>query len=590
MATEKKVIALKVTVDTSDVESNVERTTASVEELGNTTKKTSGEMKQGFKAAEQGTKGLGSSIGGLIKSLGIIGVAMAVFSFLKDILMKNQKVMDALSTATIAFEIIINRLFDLFPDVEKSMTSAFENPREAVIALWEFIKDNLLNRLEGAVLLFQAAGETIEAAFNLDWEAAKKGALDFGSALIQATSGFDREQQEAFIDGVVEFANEVATATVAAVKQADALTKLRNEVALLEASQQKIQLGFQREAELQRQARDDIRLTIAERIAANDKLGEILKDQIKVEEERVNKTLLLRQLELNQLGENTERLAAVAVAEGAVAELRERIVSQESEQLTNQAALQKELFDIQQELRVATLDARKKELEELDIYYEALIEKARLASQSSVEIEAAKIKAVADLNAKFISDDLSKEAAATKARVDMQKKEKDARLAAASGMIAGLGGLVEALGNQSKASVAIQKTLAIAQIAIDTARSISAGIAGATTSATATGPGAFVATPVFIATTIATILGAVGSAVGILNSVPGGGGASVPSISVPTASAAPSFNPVTTNTTEFGNTQSAELAPIQAFVVETQLTGTQNDINQIEGQATFGGG
>ena len=173
----------------------------------------------------------------------------------------------------------------------------------------------------------------------------------------------------------------------------------------------------------------------------------------------------------------------------------------------------------------------------------------------------------------------------------MQNKEKDARLNAASGMIAGLGSLVEALGNQSKASVAIQKTLAIAQIAIDTAKSISAGIAGATTSASATGPGAFVATPIFIATTIATILSAVGSAVGILNSVPGGGGgATVPSVSVPTAAAAPSFNPVTTNTTELGGTEQAELAPIQAFVVETQITGNQENVNQIEGQAEFGGG
>ena len=107
---EKKTIALKVTVDTSEVEQSVERTTETVEDLGNTTKKTSSEMKQGFKAAEQGTKGLGSSIGGLIKSLGIIGVAMAVFTFMKDMLMKNQKVMDALNVATTALEILFNKL------------------------------------------------------------------------------------------------------------------------------------------------------------------------------------------------------------------------------------------------------------------------------------------------------------------------------------------------------------------------------------------------------------------------------------------------------------------------------------------------
>ena len=587
---DKKTIALKVTVDTSEVEQSVERTTETVEGLGDATKKTSNEMKQGFKAAEQGTKGLGSSIGSLIKSLGIIGVAMKVFEFMKELLMKNQKILDAVNVATTALEILFNKLFEAVEPIGDAMKSAFEDPKAAVISLWEAIKENFVNRLKGVVLQFEALGNVIKAALDLDWDGVTEGAKDFASATVQVATGLDEFQQKAALDGIKNFANDVKEATVTAVDQASALTALRNELELLEAGQKKVQMTYQLDAELQRQRRDDIRLTLAERIDANDKLGTILDNQIKVEQVLADKRLALAIKERDLLGANTERKAAVLLAEGEIADLRERIAGQESEQLTNQAGLEKELFDIQQELRVATLDAREKELEELDIYYEALQEKARLAGETDVEIEAAKIKALEDLKNKFIKEDLDKEADATKKRVDMQRKEKDARLNAASGMIAGLGSLVEALGNQSKASVAIQKTLAIAQIAIDTAKSISAGIAGATTSATATGPGAFVATPVFIATTIATILGAVGSAVGILNSVPGGGGASVPSISVPTASAAPSFNPVTTNTTELGGTEAAELAPIQAFVVETQITGNQENVNQIEGQAEFGGG
>ena len=88
-------------------------------------------------------------------------------------------------------------------------------------------------------------------------------------------------------------------------------------------------------------------------------------------------------------------------AQGEQAELDERIASQKSEQLTNQAALEKELFDLQQEIRVATLDNREKELEELDIYYEALAEKARLAGESEIEIEAAKLKALNALKGKL---------------------------------------------------------------------------------------------------------------------------------------------------------------------------------------------
>jgi len=156
-------------------------------------------------------------------------------------------------------------------------------------------------------------------------------------------------------------------------------------------------------------------------------------------------------------------------------------------------------------------------------------------------------------------------------------------------VLSAIDSLVSASGNQSKEAVAIQKTIAIASIAIDTAKSIVAGIAGATTSASATGPGAFVATPIFIATTIATILAAVGSATAILNGAGGGGGsATVPNVSVPSATTAPAIQQATSGTTELGGVDQANLAPIQAFVVETEVTGNQNNVNQIESQANFG--
>ena len=86
-----KEVAFKIVVDTSEVGEGVEKSVKSVEELGAATKKTSDQMKSGFKAAEQGTKGLGSSIGGIMKSLGLIAVAMEVFNFIKELLMKNQR-------------------------------------------------------------------------------------------------------------------------------------------------------------------------------------------------------------------------------------------------------------------------------------------------------------------------------------------------------------------------------------------------------------------------------------------------------------------------------------------------------------------
>jgi hypothetical protein len=48
------------------------------------------------------------------------------------------------------------------------------------------------------------------------------------------------------------------------------------------------------------------------------------------------------------------------------------------------------------------------------------------------------------------------------------------------------------------------------------------------------------------------------------------------------------ISPVTTNTTELVNAEAAQLAPVQAFVVESQLSGSQENIQQIQNQATFG--
>jgi hypothetical protein len=93
-----------------------------------------------------------------------------------------------------------------------------------------------------------------------------------------------------------------------------------------------------------------------------------------------------------------------------------------------------------------------------------------------------------------------------------------------------------------------------------------------------------------IAVAVGTVAGAIASTIEILNKadIPGGGGgAAIGNMPSFTASA-PQGAAVSTNVTGLVNTQQAELQPIQAFVVETAMTGTQSNIEQIYGQATFG--
>ena len=74
----------------------------------------------------------------------------------------------------------------------------------------------------------------------------------------------------------------------------------------------------------------------------------------------------------------------------------------------------------------------------------------------------------------------------------------------------------DALGAMAKTEEQ-QKKLAIAQILVNQGIAMSQAIAGATTSATATGPGAFVATPLFIAQALGIVLGSFASIKGVMN-------------------------------------------------------------------------
>jgi hypothetical protein len=143
--------------------------------------------------------------------------------------------------------------------------------------------------------------------------------------------------------------------------------------------------------------------------------------------------------------------------------------------------------------------------------------------------------------------------------------------------------------NKLKRDIAMQKAFAIAKIAIDTATSLTSAIAGAAASAAAKGPAAVAFTPVFIATQIATVLGAVGSALAILNAPAptiGGGGAGAGGMDDPTEGEP---DPTPPDTELFKTGQSIlNQPPMKVYVLEQDISDTQSNVAQIKQQATFG--
>jgi hypothetical protein len=572
-------VAIEVDVKTGDANDDIIALREELEKVKATQKEMGNQFKAGFEAAEKGAKNagkgvksLGNGIGSLLKSLGIVTIIVAAFNKLKDIFLSNQSVADGFGKVMLTVEIVMSNLIELALTLGESLFDAFNNPKQAISDFVDGIKNRATAAVRYLAEIAGSAGKIIEGVVTFDWAQVAEGV---GELVVKY------EEAKEAVTGVVDSFKEGVKSFVETAKeaynQADAITNLRNELIKLEAQQKLVQMTYQKEAEDQRQIRDDVRKTLAERIEANDKLGKILQEQSEAERVIFQKRLDLANAELSINKTSIEAQAAVAAAKGELADLDERINGQKSEQLTNQAALEKELFDIQQELAKVGRSDRELELLELEQHYAALAEQARLAGDTETDIEGAKGEALTKLRKKFRDEDLKKEKELRDAKVKLQ----ESYLTATGGVLNSINQLVEASGNQSKEAVALQKTLAIAQIAIDTAKAIVGAIAQAQS---VPYPGNLVA----IATGVAAVVAGIASAVSTLNSanVPGGSAATP---TAPQVATAPAIQQATAGTTELGGVEQAQLAPIQAYVVETEVTGNQNNVNQIESQATFGG-
>jgi hypothetical protein len=617
-------IAIEVDVKTGDASDEIISLREELEKVKQTQKEMGDQFKAGFEAAEKGAKGaskgmkgFGTSIGGVLKSLGLIAVAMEVFNFLKDLLMKNQKVADTLAIALKTIEVLFNQLFKAVEPLGDAMMAAFDDPKQAIVDLVSGIFNRFVTSLKGIGVVAEGVGIQIKGAFTLDWGEVQRGLKQTAQGLVQVATAMDIEQQNAFVDGIVKAGTE-------ALDTATKIETLRKEVKLAEAQQGLLMLQYQREAELQRQIRDDVSLTIEERQAANKALGEILDEQSQEELKLGNKRLELALLEQSTNKDSIDAEIEVINARKEIADINERITGQRSEQLTNENSLLQENIDKQREKNEAEAEeARIAAERQLQIAQEladsriALIQDEEL--RRIMEIDANLERQLAeivenDAQAKELKENLrqiaegeiiaiqkegrdkelaileehakKKKELEDKAVADVKKAEEDKKklrmdgLNAAGSVLGALDQLITASGNNSKQALALQKTLAVAQIAIDTAKAIVGAIAQAQS---VPYPGNLVA----IATGVAAVVAGIASAVTTLNSADVGG-ASAPPPPPPSTVSAPAIQQATAGTTELGGAEQAQLAPIQAYVVETEVTGNQNNVNQIESQATFG--
>lgn len=158
----------------------------------------------------------------------------------------------------------------------------------------------------------------------------------------------------------------------------------------------------------------------------------------------------------------------------------------------------------------------------------------------------------------------------TKARIELDKKEGEAKMAIVDAVQQSLSIAADVIGKDTKAG----KALGVASATINTFQGISAGVKLG-----------FPAAIPAVAAAAATGFAAVKNILAV--KVPGGGGVSAPSLSIPAPSTASAVPTIGTSPVTALGTMMANQPPLRAFVVESDVTGTQKRVADIERRAGF---
>lgn len=476
---------------------------------------------------EAGTKGVSSikklasgfkGVGLAIKAAGI-GLLIGVFQTIKTLFQENQKVADLFSTAMKGLQIVFNDFVNLITEnaqpVIDFFKAIFDDPLGSIKDFGNAVKENLIERFNSYLDTLGYVAKAIKQVFEGDFSGALDSIKQAGKESIDVLTGVNNS-----FDKGVELVTEATEAVTEYVKEtynsAAALVEQEKAMARSETTSRMLQLSYQKQAEEQRQIRDDETKTFAERIAANEELGRILKEAAEVEKAEVQTRINNLKKEQELLGfkqETADEIYALTVEQ---LDIDERLGGIKSEQLTNENSLFREQKDIVSELALLGKDEFERQKLEAEQEREQRLLDAELAIQDEQALNEAKLAIDTEYNnqIKKIDDDR------LKAKTAIAEAEK----AMVLGQVQAVGTAIGQIGALFKKGTAASKAAAIAEIAIGTGVGYINALDIAQKTAKGTGPAAAIAFPVFYATQLAAVLGAASKAKSILSTAKGGGG------------------------------------------------------------------
>lgn len=427
-------------------------------------KETADSIKGIEKASNNASKGI-KKIGTTLKAIGI-GLLLAAFAKLKEVFEENQKVADFFNTTFEALSLAFN---DFFNFIDKNaggivdwFKGIFENPVESIKSFGKAITENITERFNSLLDTLGYLGKAFKKLFEGDFAGAWEEVKNAGKESIDIITGVDNT-----FDKV---SDTIADYVVETVKAARATVELNKQAEIARVLQQGLVESYDRQAEKLRQIRDEERNTIEERIAANDRLKDVLDEQEEAMLKQVDTQIASAQAQYDK-NQNQENYIALLEA----TQEREAVLAQiegfRSEQLMNDLALFRELRDVKQSIadgdferlqaeNQAQADLIGNEVARLQFIKQASQEEAAIRMQTLKDnVARTKFGTQAQIDASNELFNFQQENANNQKKLDQELAE--AKLATISGA---LGGISKLVGENSK----FGKGIAIAQAIMDT--------------------------------------------------------------------------------------------------------------------------
>ena len=320
----------------AEVKSNIGEVAKETEQLADAAKDAQG----GFKKVGGAIKGIGTAI----KAAGI-AVFVGLFAKLMDVFRQNQSVVDIFNTAMEFLSLTFNDFFKFLQNnintASGFMDKIFGNEAvQNVIDFGRTLSIEVITRVKNLVQGIGGLGSALVKLFKRDFAGASETAKAAITDLTEVVTGnvVETVEMEKTITKVTDKIKEYAKSTYDSAK---AITEMNKAAELAAVKNQQIIEQKDREAELQRQIRDDESKTFEDRIKANEKLGTILEEQKKLMLENADAIVVAAQAQYdkNKSDENNIALIQAKTEKDAVLA---QITGFQSEQLVNQVALEKE--------------------------------------------------------------------------------------------------------------------------------------------------------------------------------------------------------------------------------------------------------